>query len=80
MHSVERAGGIARGGGGALETAIYQRKRRRVATLEMDQLYVVLALIFTNFGRLLSLYKVRSRCVGFAANFGGGATEKDQTL
>ena len=30
---------------------------------------------FTNFGRLLSLYEVGSRCVGFAANFGGGATQ-----
>ena len=45
LYSVERAGGIVRGGGGALETAIYQRKRRRVAIPRIDQSYVVLALI-----------------------------------
>ena len=45
LYSVERAGGIVRGGGGVLEIVIYQRKRRRVVTPRMDQLYVVLASI-----------------------------------
>ena len=41
LHSVERAGDIVRAGGGVLETAICQRKRRRVATPRMDQSYIV---------------------------------------
>ena len=45
LHSVERAGGMVRAGGGALETAICQRKRRRVATPRIDQSYIVPASI-----------------------------------